>query len=74
MPHSVPDGETTQPPPSPFLCLDLTYVSSLLQELASSGQSAEGRDPGVLLPCPSRARCAFPTHVLLSLLVSLSRT
>nr|XP_020733713.1 ectonucleoside triphosphate diphosphohydrolase 6 isoform X2 [Odocoileus virginianus texanus] len=27
----------TRPPPSPFLCLDLTYVSSLLQELGFPG-------------------------------------
>lgn len=60
MPHSVPDGgdpAATQPLPVP---------GPHLRQLAAPGawlprgQSAEGRDPGVLPPCPSRARVCLP--------------
>ena len=63
----------TRPPPSPFLCLDLTYVSSLLQELGFPGDKV--LKVGILgcpLPAPQEHVPAFPTHVLLSPLVSSS--
>ena len=63
----------TRPPPSPFLCLDLTYISLLLQELGFPGDKVlKVGTLGCPLPAPQEHVPVFPTHVLLSLLVSSS--
>lgn len=63
----------TRPPPSPFLCLDLTYVSLLLQELGFPGDKVlKVGTVGCPFPAPQEHVPAFPTPVLLSPLVSSS--
>ncbi|XP_049555977.1 ectonucleoside triphosphate diphosphohydrolase 6 isoform X3 [Orcinus orca] len=56
----------TQPPRSPFLCLDLTYVSSLLHGLGFPGDKVLKVGTPPVPPAPTRREHmpAFHTHVL----------
>lgn len=56
----------TQPPRSPFLCLDLTYVSSLLHGLGFPGDKVlkVGTPPVSPAPTHREHMPAFHTHVL----------
>ncbi|XP_061063768.1 ectonucleoside triphosphate diphosphohydrolase 6 isoform X1 [Eubalaena glacialis] len=56
----------TQPPRSPFLCLDLTYVSSLLHGLGFPGDKVLKVGTPPVPPAPARREHmpAFHTHML----------